>query len=144
MQTTYSSLLAPLIALLSSALTQLTARVKQALQRHTFLALAAYSRLSNPVNQQRWDEVITRRSGRTAGPGNIGQQAKKQESLNVNALREGLHSLRAVCLRSFPEFLADIKVAGMPSALGEIGIGIAPITETVRLSLRAFQVRMFI
>ena len=66
---------------------------------------------------QRWDEVIRRRAnGSTA---------------NVNALKEGLHSLRAVCLRSFPEFLVDIKQAAIPK--GEIGTDISQITYTVRI-----------
>lgn len=44
--------------------------------------------------QARWDEVLYRRAGR-----------------KENELKEGLHSIRASCLRSFPEFLADIRVA---------------------------------
>lgn len=64
---------------------------------------------------QSWEEVVKRRaSGSTA---------------NVNVLKEGLHSLRAICLRSFPEFLADIKLAAVPRA--EIGTDVAEITETV-------------
>ena len=42
-----------------------------------------------------------------------------------------LHALRGVCLRSFPEFLADLKLAGMGKG-GEIGTGCADFTITVR------------
>jgi hypothetical protein len=64
---------------------------------------------------KRWEEVINRRANNSTA--------------NVNALKEGLHSLRAVCLRSFPEFLADIKQASIPKA--DIGIDIADVTEMV-------------
>jgi hypothetical protein len=66
--------------------------------------------------QDRWDGLITRR-------------AERKE----NELKEGLHALRGVCLRSFPEFLADLKLAGMGKG-GEIGTGCADFTITVRRS----------
>lgn len=51
----------------------------------------------------------------------------------MNTLKEGLHSLRAVCLRSFPEFLADIKMAGIPGGPGsELSSDVADITIRVR------------
>ena len=113
----FASLLTPLLTMLSTSLTQLTNRVKRALQANTFLALSAHSYLASVGMTQRWDEAIRRRAnGSTA---------------NVNALKEGLHSLRAVCLRSFPEFLVDIKQASIPR--GEITADIADITYTVRL-----------
>ncbi|KAL5511625.1 EXO70 [Sanghuangporus vaninii] len=112
---TYASLLTPLLTLLSTSLTQLTNRVKRALHHNTFLALATHGYLASPEITQRWEDVIKRRAnGSTA---------------NINALKEGLHSLRAVCLRSFPEFLADIKLAAVPRT--EIGTDVAEITETV-------------
>lgn len=93
--------------------------MKRALHQHTFLALSAYSRLSDVSVAGRWDDVIVRRSGSGSA------------TLNVNTLKEGLHSLRAVCLRSFPEFLADIKMAAVAAGGGEIGTGVADITQTV-------------
>ncbi|KAH8116065.1 Cullin repeat-like-containing domain protein [Phellopilus nigrolimitatus] len=119
----YASLITPLLTLLSSSLGQLTMRVKRALQRNTFLALSAHSHLAGADVMGRWDETVKRRaSGSTA---------------NVNVLKEGVHSLRAVCLRSFPEFLVDIKSAAVPSAGGEVGTDVAEITETVLKYMKA-------
>jgi exocyst complex protein 7 len=42
--------------------------------------------------------------------------------------------LRGVCLRSFPEFLADLKLAGLGKG-GEVGTGCADFTMTVCPSL---------
>ncbi|KAH9031730.1 exocyst complex component exo70 subunit [Lactarius hengduanensis] len=75
-------------------LAPLPALIKRSLHKYTFHALACYSALS--ARQDRWDELITRR-------------AERKE----NELKEDLHALRGVCLRSFPEFLADIKLAGL-------------------------------
>lgn len=132
LQATYCTYLTPLLSLVSSSLTQLTTRVKRALQQHAFLALAAYARLSSPNVQQQWDDIISRRSGKFgAGRDQTGVQGKKAD-LNVNALKEGLHSLRAVCLRSFPEFLADIKLAAIPKGGAvDVGTGVVEICETV-------------
>ena len=69
--------------------------------------------------QRRWEEAVKRSGSKDNGP------------INPSAVREGLHALRAVCLRSFPEFLADIKLGAVPRSPGEIGTGIADITETV-------------
>ena len=128
LQPTYSSLLTPLLTLLASSFSQLNTKVKRALHQHTFLALSAYANLDNVDVSRRWDDIIVRRSGSGSA------------TLNVNALKEGLHSLRAVCLRSFPEFLADVKMAAVPPGNGEIGTDVADITRTVsdrkRTSLR--------
>lgn len=131
-QAAYCTFLTPLLSLVSSSLTQLTTRVKRALQQHAFLALAAYARLSSPNVQQRWEDIISRRSGKYgAGRDQGGLQGKKSD-INVNVLKEGLHSLRAVCLRSFPEFLADIKLAAIPKGgTVDVGTGVIEICETV-------------
>ena len=81
----------------------------------TFLALSAYSSLTSL--QARWSDVMSRRADR-----------------KENELKEGLHSIRASCLRSFPEVLADIRLAGLGKG-GEIGTGLAEFTISVRLSL---------
>ena len=75
-----------------------------------------------------------KRAGRGGGTGG------GIESGNQNALRESLHALRGVCLRSFPEFLADVKIAAMsslapaglaPGAVGAVQTGVIEITEKV-------------
>ena len=109
---TYIALLTPLTTLFNSTLSSLSALIKRSLHKYTFHALASFSALS--ACQDRWDELITRR-------------AERKE----NELKECLHALRGVCLRSFPEFLADLKLAGMGRG-GEIGTGCADFTITVR------------
>ena len=86
----------------------------------------AYSRLSSTSVQQRWEEIIVRKSGKGA-----------KGDLNVNALREGLNGMRAVCLRSFPEFLADVKMAAIPQGGGEPGVGVMEMCETVKCSVNS-------
>jgi hypothetical protein len=36
-------------------------------------------------------------------------------------LKEGLTTLRSLCLRNFPELSADIKLAALPTAVGKGG-----------------------
>lgn len=106
------ALLTPLTTLFNTTLSSLSTLIKRSLHKYTFHALACYSALS--AFQVRWDDLITRR-------------AERKE----NELKEGLHALRGVCLRSFPEFLADLKLAGLGKG-GEIGTGCADFTITVR------------
>lgn len=89
--------MAPILKLFGTVLTQLTTLIKKTLQKYNFLALSAYDGLLSL--QSIWDELLSRRSSETAG--------------DKNELREGLQSLRAICLRSFPEFLADVKLGAL-------------------------------
>ena len=51
---------------------------------------------------------------------------------DTNELRDGLNSVRSVCLRTFPEFLADLKLAATgPGKGGELGVGLADFTISV-------------
>lgn len=51
---------------------------------------------------------------------------------DTNELRDGLNSVRSVCLRTFPEFLADLKLAATgPGKGGEIGVSLADFTVSV-------------
>ena len=109
---TYAVLLIPLTTLFNTTLSSLSTLIKRSLHKYTFHALASYSSLS--THHDRWDELITRR-------------AERKE----NELKEDLHALRGVCLRSFPEFLADLKLAGLGRGGGEIGTGCAEITISV-------------
>jgi exocyst complex component 7 len=112
---TYLALLTPLTTLFNTTLSSLSTLIKRSLHKYTFHALASYSALS--ARQDKWDEIITRR-------------AERKE----NELKEGIHALRGVCLRSFPEFLADLKQAGLGRG-GEVGTGCADFTISVRRSL---------
>jgi exocyst complex component 7 len=112
---TYLTLFTPLTTLFNTTLTSLSTLIKRSLHKYTFHALASYSALS--ALQDRWDEIITRR-------------AERKE----NELKEGLHALRGVCLRSFPDLLADLKMSGLGRG-GEVGTGCADFTISVRRSL---------
>ena len=64
----------------------------------------------------------------TRRPGNV----PKDGGSNIGSeLRDALHALRAVCLRSFPEMLADIKAAAMVPPTQDIGTGILDVLVTV-------------
>ncbi|KDQ18787.1 hypothetical protein BOTBODRAFT_153680 [Botryobasidium botryosum FD-172 SS1] len=115
--TTYTSFITPLLTLFTSTVSNVQSLIKSSLSKHVFLALSAYSSLV--ALQPRWDDVMRQRAGR-----------------RDNELAEALHSMRGVCLRSFPEFLADVKLAEvLPLAPGgkpiEIGTGVTDITNTV-------------
>lgn len=91
----FAVLLAPVLKNFSQVLGQLVALTKKSLQQYSFLALSAYEGLLSL--QPHWDELLSRR-----GSDHIPEK---------NELKDGLQNLRALCLRSFPEFLADIKLA---------------------------------
>jgi exocyst complex component 7 len=102
--TSFATLLAPLLTLFTSTLGALAVLIKKSLHKYTFLALAAYDTLLEL--QPQWDAVLARR-----GPDAQG-----------NELKDGLGTLRAVCLRSFPEFLADLKMAAMERGAETTGL----------------------
>ncbi len=54
----------------------------------------------------------------------------KRAGRKDNELKDGLHSIRAACLRSFPEFLADIRMAALGKT-GELSTGLADFTNSV-------------
>lgn len=112
---TYDTLLNPLLRLFTDTLSSLTAIIKRSLHKYTFHALATYSALS--PSQNRWETVMARRG---------------EGRRDTNELRDGLNSVRSVCLRTFPEFLADLKLAATgPGKGGEIGVSLADITVSV-------------
>jgi exocyst complex protein 7 len=113
-QTTYDELLLPPISLFQSTLGSLIAIVKRSLNKYTFLALSAYSALLDI--QPIWDDIITKRASRR------------------DELKDGLLSIRALCLRSFPEFLADIKqVSVKPTEAQLLGTGVSELTINVSI-----------
>ncbi|KAI0302840.1 exocyst complex component exo70 subunit [Multifurca ochricompacta] len=119
---TYIALLTPLTTLFNTALSSLSTLIKRSLPKYNFHALASYSALS--ACQDRWDELVIRRSER-----------------KENEFKEGLHAVRGVCVRSFPEFLADLKLAGLGRG-GEIGTGCADFTiSTTRYLEQLLEVR---
>jgi len=87
----------PILKLFNLVLTQLITLVKKSLHKFNFLALSAFDGLLSL--QRNWDDLLSRR-----GSDHISDK---------NEPRDGLQSLRALCLRSFPEFLADIKMGAM-------------------------------
>ncbi len=109
---TYAALISPLTGLFTATLGMLGSLIKRNLNKNTFLALSTYSSLT--LQQARWTDVMSRRADR-----------------KENELKEGLHSIRASCLRSFPELLADVRLAGLGKG-GEVGSGLAEFTISVR------------
>jgi exocyst complex protein 7 len=106
-QPTFSTLLAPLVTMTSTTFTHFITLIKGSLSKHTFLALAAYEALGNV--QLNWSDVV-HKTGR-----------KEDE------VKDSVNSLRAVCLRSFPEFLLDVRAAGTKTNV-EVGTGLHEIT----------------
>jgi exocyst complex component 7 len=113
-QQTYATLLNPPSMLLSSTLGSLTALVKRSLHRYTLLALGVMGALSSV--QPRWEATAASRG-----------------SQRGDELRDANSALRSLALRSFPEFLADVKAAALGSAKGgDVGTSIADVTLSVR------------
>lgn len=51
---------------------------------------------------------------------------------DANELKDGLNTIKGVCLRSFPEFLADLKLAATnPGKGGELGVGLTDFVTLV-------------
>jgi exocyst complex protein 7 len=122
---TYNTLLTPLLTLFSNTLSSLISLIKRSLHKYTFLALSSFESLSSL--QPRWDELLQR----------CGTDARRE----TNELKDGLQSLRSVCLRSFPEFLADVKVAAISKG-GDTSTGLADFTLTVCLFILDFDLRV--
>ncbi|KAG8795134.1 hypothetical protein FRC12_017636 [Ceratobasidium sp. 428] len=104
----------PLVTAFTSSLSNLSALVKRNLQNNIFMALSIYASLSEA--QEQYTDIIIRRAGR-----------------KDNDLSTGIHALRGVCIRSFPELLLEIKTPAMSPPTptpgrGEIGTGIADVT----------------
>jgi exocyst complex component 7 len=120
----FNLLLAPLLKLFNNTLTSLVGLIKRSLHKFTFLALAAYESLLNL--QPRWEDLISRRGGDTRK--------------DTNDFKEGTHTLRAVCLRSFPEFLADIKLGSMGKGGELVTTGLADFSISVSLRASSFAI----
>ncbi|KAG6819844.1 hypothetical protein H0H93_008047 [Arthromyces matolae] len=113
----FATLLTPILKLFSSTVTSLVNLVKRSLPKYTYLALAAYETMLSMQSQ--WDELLSRRSS----------ESRK----DVNEIKDGMQAIRGVCLRSFPEFLADLKLGAMGRGGELMTTGLADfILSTVR------------
>lgn len=110
------ALMAPILRLFNSVLTQLLTLVKKSLHKYNFLALSGYEGLLSL--QPHWNDLLSRR-----GP---------DHAEDKNEIREGLHALRALCLRSFPEFLADLKM-GATARGSDTSTGLMDFTILVHI-----------
>ncbi|KAI0073224.1 hypothetical protein K474DRAFT_1666843 [Panus rudis PR-1116 ss-1] len=136
LEQTFNTLLTPLTSLFSQTLSSLSSLIKRSIHKHTFLAFSIFSVLS--AAQARWDDVMCRRAGRGAGGGGGGKGGGQGE----NELKEGLHVIRASCLRSFPEIIADVKAAAISGKGGELSTGLTDFTiSTVSYIERIPEVR---
>ncbi len=113
----FGALLAPILNLFNQVLSQIIVLTKKSLQKYGFLALSAYENLQSL--QYHWDDLFSRRS--------VDYTSEK------NQLKDGLQNLRGLCLRSFPEFLADIKLASS-SRGSDTNTRLTDFTVSVRCS----------
>ncbi|KAG6895953.1 hypothetical protein C0992_011311 [Termitomyces sp. T32_za158] len=113
----FSTLLSPILKLFTTIHTSLVTLIKKSLPKYSFLALAAYEYMSSIQSQ--WDDILSRRSVETRK--------------DVNEVKDGLNTLRAVCLRSFPEFLADLKLGAFGKGGELVNTG---LTDFVKLTIR--------
>lgn len=121
----YGALIKPILNLFGTVLNQLTTLIKKSLQKHSFLALSAYDALLQ--RQPSWEEVLLRRGSEYFD--------------DKNELRDGLQALRQVCLRSFPEFLVDLKL-GANNRDSDTSVQVVDLAvETVRYLERIPKVR---
>ncbi|KAG6856157.1 hypothetical protein H0H87_007012 [Tephrocybe sp. NHM501043] len=124
----YGTLLAPILKLFNTTLTSLVTMIKKSLPKYTFLALSAYEYLL--ALQPEWSELLSHRSSE-------GQTRK-----DSNEIKDGLQTLRSVCLRSFPEFLADLKLGAMGKGGELFTTGLADFTvSTIKYMERLPQVQ---
>ncbi|KAF5356496.1 hypothetical protein D9757_012573 [Collybiopsis confluens] len=93
----FGHLLNPLVVLLASTVSSLVAFAKRSLHKYGFIMLSAYESLLEL--QSMWDEVAVLR---------VSEETRSKE---VNEYKDVLQMLRSVCVRMFPEALADIKLA---------------------------------
>ncbi|KAL0565578.1 exocyst complex component exo70 [Marasmius crinis-equi] len=93
----YSTLLKPLLSLLNSNASSLIALAKRSLQKHGFIALASYEALISL--QGSWEEIASWKAA--------------DDRKATDEYKETLQSVRSLCLRLFPEALADIKLGAM-------------------------------
>jgi exocyst complex component 7 len=96
-------MLSPILTLFTSTFASASSLIKRSLHKYTFLALSVYSSIS--VAQNRWEALIT-------------QHANRKD----NELKDVLSGIRSMCLRSFPEFLADIKLAAVGKSTESTGL----------------------
>ncbi|KAJ2935205.1 hypothetical protein H1R20_g1896, partial [Candolleomyces eurysporus] len=123
----YALFLSPILRLFNSVLSSLVALMKKNLQRYSFLALSAYEALLSQQGQ--FELVLSFTTDMGAGGSfssskGAGGGAMVGDKTGHDILKEGLTTLRSLCLRSFPEFLADIKLAALPTAVGKGGANV--------------------
>lgn len=116
----YGTLMTPILSLFHQILTQVITLIKKSLHKYNFLALSAYEGLLSL--QRHWDDILSRR----------GSDHKSEK----NEPKDGLQSLRGLCLRSFPEFLADIKMGALTRGL-DTNVKLMEFTTMVRILTRS-------
>jgi len=87
-------MLAPILKSFHSVFTQLLTLFKKALHKYNFVALSAYDGLLSL--QPLWNDLLSRQG--------------QDHAEDKNEIKDGMLAPRAICLRSFPEFLADLKM----------------------------------
>jgi len=112
----YNTLLNPILVMFSTTSTSLVAFIKRSLHKYGFTALSAYESLLSL--QPLWDEMAGLR----------GSDGRKES----NEFRDTLESIKNLCLRLFPEALADVRLPSMSGKGGDTNTGLADTTTNVR------------
>ncbi|OCF55156.1 hypothetical protein L486_07267 [Kwoniella mangroviensis CBS 10435] len=107
--------------------------IKKSLSSQTFIALDLYTSLSSI--QQSWENILTKCLNMTQTSLSI---MEVKEVLTV--LNQPVSTLRSLCLRSFPEFLVDIRTTRIDSTLTS---SIADITYSTLSYLEQLQLPEF-
>jgi exocyst complex component 7 len=107
-----------MLRLFNTILTQLMNLSKKDLVKYGFLILSAYESLLSL--QIHWEDLM----GRTT-------DKLKQK----NEFRDGLPQLKALCKRSFPEFIADLMMGASARSGNDTSVKLAPFVIQVRLHL---------
>ncbi|KAJ3914897.1 Cullin repeat-like-containing domain protein [Lentinula edodes] len=96
----FGNLLNPLVLLMSTTITALVAFSKRSLQKYGFLILSAYEALLEL--QPMWEEISALK---------VSPESRNDNRKETNEYKDVLHVVRMVCIRMFPEALADIKLS---------------------------------
>lgn len=96
----FGNLLNPLVLSMSTTITALVAFSKRSLQKYGFLILSAYEALLEL--QPMWEEISALK---------VSPESRNDNRKETNEYKDVLHVVRMVCIRMFPEALADIKLS---------------------------------
>lgn len=121
--THFGNLLNPIISLLNTTVNSLVTFSKRSLAKYGFLVLSAYEALLEL--QPAWDQISSLRVS-----------SDMRSSKEANEYKDILQVVRSVCIRMFPETLADIKLSSAGAGrAGDTSTGLLDASIEVLRSL---------